>query len=182
MQAEEQSRGGTDPLGVSSAPVSATLYPLRSTGQTDGVGLEEWGLLREGVRVFAVFYATRWGGGEWFTPMADGATARTHHSTPKITQRYTYTGERVPARPCRMRSPDGRGYGAWRRCTLFFLRWMEWCACLPPIISARTCTYVAGPPLCGGDTGVVLPGKALPFSGTRARKGAGCPGLPETCE
>lgn len=60
MQVEEESRGGQDPLGVSSAPASATLYPLRSTGESDGVGLREWGLLREGVRVYAVFYATRY--------------------------------------------------------------------------------------------------------------------------
>lgn len=63
---EESGVKGVDPIGVSggrgSAPLSAaaTVYPLRSTFESDGFGLREWGLLREGVRVFAVFYMTRW--------------------------------------------------------------------------------------------------------------------------
>lgn len=55
---------GADPLGVAAdgsvGPLSSTVYPLRSTFDSDGVSLREWGLLREGVRVFAVFYMTRW--------------------------------------------------------------------------------------------------------------------------
>ncbi|CAM9150284.1 unnamed protein product, partial [Ectocarpus sp. 8 AP-2014] len=59
---EEPNVGGTDPIGISKdslSPQSATVYPLRSTFETDGFGLGEWGLLREGVRVFVVFYITR---------------------------------------------------------------------------------------------------------------------------
>ncbi|CAN0069959.1 unnamed protein product, partial [Scytosiphon promiscuus] len=59
---EEPNIDGGDPLGVGDESLSsldATVYPLRSTFESDGTGLEEWGLLREGVRVFAVFYMTR---------------------------------------------------------------------------------------------------------------------------
>lgn len=41
-------------------PIASTVYALRSTFETDSVGLREWGLLRENVRVYVVFYQTRW--------------------------------------------------------------------------------------------------------------------------
>ncbi|CAM9170968.1 unnamed protein product, partial [Laminaria digitata] len=57
---EEPSKNGVDPIGVSDdAPLSATVYPLRSTFDSDGAELGEWGLLRGNVHVYAVFYKTR---------------------------------------------------------------------------------------------------------------------------
>eukprot|EP00903_Cladosiphon_okamuranus_P014066 g13074.t1 len=71
---EEQGVSGADPLGVSNGGTvsTTTLYPLRSTGKSDGVGLREWGLLRQGVRVYAVFYATR-------SPLSAAELADTQH-------------------------------------------------------------------------------------------------------
>lgn len=58
---EEPSEDGVDPVGVSSTPLSATVYPLRSTFESDGAELGEWGLLRRNVHVYVVFYKTRCG-------------------------------------------------------------------------------------------------------------------------
>ena len=67
LQVEEPHVDGADPIGVFSGsrgsrdpPQNSTLYSLRSTSASDGIGLEEWGLLREDVRIYAVFYVTRW--------------------------------------------------------------------------------------------------------------------------
>lgn len=39
-------------------PLSTMVYPLRSTAETDAVELGKWGLLRDNIHVFAVFYKT----------------------------------------------------------------------------------------------------------------------------
>eukprot|EP00752_Nemacystus_decipiens_P013348 g11818.t1 len=63
---EEPCFSDADPIGISGGddgngqPFDAsTVYPLRSTYASDGAPLGDWGLLRAGVRVFAVFYMTR---------------------------------------------------------------------------------------------------------------------------